>query len=164
MNKEIYLNDENATATLASSLASLLVIEDVIAIYGDLGVGKTAFTRHLIHNLIGHNNDQVTSPTFNLVQLYETQKGTVWHFDLMRLANKHDVYELAIEEAFNFGISVIEWPGIIEDILPKDRLELHFYFADAGASVQDISSCRRGVIIKAFGKWCERILLLNRNL
>ena len=123
------LPDEAATADLASTLATLARVADVLALSGDLGAGKTTFARAFIRARTGETDD-VPSPTFTLVQAYEDAKGTVYHFDLLRIAAPEDAYELGIEEALAEGISLIEWPDRLGSLLPRDRLNITFAFAD----------------------------------
>lgn len=102
------------TKFLANFFADLVKEQDVIVLFGDLGVGKTTFARFFINAFCG-SNLAVPSPSFSLLQNY----GAVWHFDLYRLDNIDDVYELGIEEALDKGITIIEWPQIIMPALPK---------------------------------------------
>ena len=112
-------------AEIAQYIISTIKIGDVIALRGNLGAGKTTLSKFIINIL---KNDQekereeVTSPTFNLVTTYDSDKGEIWHFDLYRLENKNEVFELGIEDAFQQAITIIEWPEIIENIIPIDRL------------------------------------------
>ncbi|MDR1488583.1 MAG: tRNA (adenosine(37)-N6)-threonylcarbamoyltransferase complex ATPase subunit type 1 TsaE [Holosporales bacterium] len=83
-------------------------------LYGDLGSGKTTFTQFFINRLLINKTDVVTSPTFNMVQIYETIKGGIWHADLYRVKNKTELEELGLIEAMHSNICIIEWPKIIE--------------------------------------------------
>lgn len=112
-----------ATHRLAHRLARMAKPGDVIALLGDLGVGKTEFARAFIRTLTDENED-VPSPTFTLVQTYEGRSGDIWHFDLYRLESPEDAYELGIEEAFHNAISLIEWPDRLGPYLPRNRLEV----------------------------------------
>ena len=123
------LPDETATATLAARLAALARPGDVIALSGDLGAGKTAFARAFIHARGGAG--EVPSPTFTLVQVYELAGGAVWHFDLYRVRDPDEAWELGIEEAFHDGISLIEWPDRLGPLLPPRRLDIALDFAAA---------------------------------
>lgn len=127
--KKIHIVNIEATETLALKLASVITKGDVITFKGNLGAGKTTLIKALIKNL-ANKNIEVTSPTFNLLHLYETTRGEIWHFDLYRLKNMHEAYELGIEDAFVYGISLIEWPEIITDILPDNRLDIEISFND----------------------------------
>jgi tRNA threonylcarbamoyladenosine biosynthesis protein TsaE len=118
----LVLADETATASLAAALAARALPGDVLTLSGVLGAGKTSFARFFIRALgIG---EEVPSPTFTLVQTYETTRGTVWHFDLYRLTSPEEVWELGFEEALIAGIILIEWPERIGALLPRERLDL----------------------------------------
>lgn len=117
----IDLPDLAATDRLAAAVAPLLRRGDVIALAGDLGAGKTTFARALIRTLAGKGTE-VPSPTFTLVQTYETPAGTIWHFDLYRIGAHDEVWELGIEDAFAGGISLIEWPERLGGLMPADHL------------------------------------------
>ena len=97
---------------------------DVIGLCGALGSGKTAFARAFIRARLGRPQEEVPSPTFTLVQLYEHAAGAIWHFDLYRLSAPEDAYELGIEDAFSNAVSLIEWPETLGDLMPADWLEV----------------------------------------
>jgi tRNA threonylcarbamoyladenosine biosynthesis protein TsaE len=122
------LPDETATAALAARIAALAVPGDIIALRGDLGTGKTAFARAFIQAC--GNQDEVPSPTFTLVQIYDAGPTVIWHFDLYRIRAPEAAWELGIEDAFIAGISLIEWPERMGPLLPDRRLELGFAFGD----------------------------------
>lgn len=114
------------TQALAQALAPLLKRQDVVLLEGDLGSGKTAFCRALIQTLTSQD-EEVPSPTFTLVQTYPTlEEEMVWHFDLYRLKEAEEVWELGIEEAFSEGISLIEWPDRLPYMPSKKRLKITF--------------------------------------
>lgn len=123
------LPDEAATAALAARIAPQARPGDVIALKGDLGVGKTSFARAFIRAR-GEAGEEVPSPTFTLVQVYEAAAASVWHFDLYRLGSAEDAWELGIEEAFAGGISLIEWPERLGSLLPRRRLEIALAFGE----------------------------------
>jgi tRNA threonylcarbamoyladenosine biosynthesis protein TsaE len=123
------LPDEAATAALASRVAALVVPGDIIALKGDLGAGKTSFARAFI-SALGDAHEEVPSPTFTLVQIYQTDAVAVWHFDLYRLNTAEEAWELGIEEAFASGVSLIEWPERLGSLLPRRRLEITLDFGD----------------------------------
>jgi tRNA threonylcarbamoyladenosine biosynthesis protein TsaE len=127
----IDLPDEAATIDLGARLAAFVREKDVVALHGDLGAGKTSLARGFIRALAGAD-EEVPSPTFTLVQTYETAKGTIWHFDFYRLRAADEAWELGIEEAFAGGISLIEWPERIGALLPKERLDVTLEMAGAG--------------------------------
>jgi tRNA threonylcarbamoyladenosine biosynthesis protein TsaE len=117
----IELPDEAATCALAAGLARHTRQGDVIGLSGPLGSGKTTFARAFIGAGIGAG--EVPSPTFTLVEVYQSLTGpAVWHFDLYRLEKPEDAYELGIEDAFAEGISLIEWPERLGALLPPGHL------------------------------------------
>jgi tRNA threonylcarbamoyladenosine biosynthesis protein TsaE len=127
--KSLDLPDVAATAALAQAVAGRVRQGDVIALFGDLGAGKTTFARAFIHALSDGTDETVPSPTFTLVQVYERAPAPVWHFDLYRLEQPEEVYELGFEDALAQGISLIEWPERLGPLLPRDRLDLRLMFA-----------------------------------
>ena len=91
---------------------------------GKLGIGKTTLVKFILKNYLGKEIN-VNSPTFSLVNLYEINNLRIWHYDLYRLKNKSEIYNLDIELALR-DCTIIEWPEIIEDILPNDRINIYF--------------------------------------
>lgn len=147
------LGDEGATVRLARQVAAVAHAGDVIALSGGLGVGKTRFARAFIDALQG-DRDEVPSPTFTLVQTYDTPAGTIWHFDLYRLNRPEEAYELGIEEALADGIVLIEWPERLTGLLPAERLDVALDFTDAQAAVE---SEARQVELTGHGRWAPRL-------
>jgi tRNA threonylcarbamoyladenosine biosynthesis protein TsaE len=115
------------TEAIATRIASQLRISDVLLLKGELGTGKSTFARALIQALCGKQT-VVPSPTFTLVQTYETPLFTLWHFDLYRLKHVQEIFELGIEEAWGCGVSIIEWPERLGTYLPQDFLEIEFKY------------------------------------
>ena len=113
------------TERLAARLAPHTAPGDVIGLCGALGSGKTAFARAFIRARLGRDAEEVPSPTFTLVQLYAHAAGAIWHFDLYRLDQPEDAYELGIEDAFAGAISLVEWPEKLGAIVPGDWLQVH---------------------------------------
>ena len=122
------LKDADATALLGAALAKLVGPGDVVALWGDLGAGKTSFARALIQaQLAAHGKiEDVPSPTFTLVQTYETPKLEIWHVDLYRITHPEEVIELGVEDAIPDSLVLIEWPGRMGPYLPQDRLDVFF--------------------------------------
>ena len=151
----ISLAGPEATVVVAARLAPLARSGDVIALSGDLGMGKTTFARGFINALAasdGQAPEDVPSPTFTLVQTYPFAAFTVWHIDLYRIERPDDALELGIEEAFANGVSLIEWPDRLGPHLPADRLEIAFLPgpADAGADAREL-------VFDAPGGWRKRV-------
>ena len=113
------LADETATEQLGATLAARLRPGDVVGLQGELGSGKTTLARAILRAAAGDPELIVPSPTFTLVEVYETGRGTFWHFDLYRLETPEQVFELGWEEALAEGIVLIEWPQRLGDLLPK---------------------------------------------
>ncbi len=112
------------TQILAQKIGSFLQPCDVVLLRGDLGAGKTALAREII-TFLNPQIKAVPSPTFTLSQTYETSKGFLWHYDLFRLKDPEEVFELGIEEAFGTGISLIEWPERLGNLrLPSSLLDV----------------------------------------
>jgi len=146
--QELVLADEAATTAFATSLAKLAEPGDVIALRGTLGVGKTVFARAFIRRLT-EAGEEVPSPTFTLVQTYESDVAPVYHFDLYRIEEPDEVYELDIEDAFAEGISLIEWPNRMEALLPCERLDVEIRHGDKDGA--------RTLTLSAEGSWAERL-------
>jgi tRNA threonylcarbamoyl adenosine modification protein YjeE len=140
------INKLNETKELAKNLAPLLKKKDVITFKGNLGAGKTTFIKFLIQSLIS-KNVSVTSPTFNLVQIYETTNFSLWHFDMYRIKNSEEVFETGYEQALSEGVSLIEWPENIQEFLPKDRLDV----------IINLNNLNNRIIeFKPYGTWKNR--------
>lgn len=134
------LPTEAVTIAFARCLARDVRPGDVIALEGDLGAGKTLFARALINALPGSDGkpaeEEVPSPTFTLVQLYERQPAPVWHFDLYRIERPEDAWELGLEEAFAEGVSLIEWPERLGRLLPAGALTVRLEQGETGRHVR----------------------------
>jgi len=113
------LPDEAATEQLGATLAQRLRPRDVVALIGGLGAGKTTLARAILRAASGDDALVVPSPTFTLVEVYDTGRGTFWHFDLYRLEQPEQVFELGWEDALAEGIVLIEWPERLGALLPE---------------------------------------------
>jgi tRNA threonylcarbamoyl adenosine modification protein YjeE len=119
----VRLADMAATARLGARIAAGLSIGDTVALSGDLGAGKTTLARAILQALdVG---ERVPSPTFTLVQSYDTPKLVVRHYDLYRLEDPREMDELGLDEALDEGVALIEWPEHAGNRLPPDRLHIH---------------------------------------
>lgn len=121
--KDFILNSEDDSIKLAIGIARQIKKGSVVTFSGDLGSGKTFFCRHIIKHLCG-NHTKVVSPTFNLLQIYQAGSFDIYHFDLYRVNYLEEIYELGIEEAFADQVCLIEWPFIIDNILPHDVISI----------------------------------------
>lgn len=119
MYKETLSHSEEDTVAIARDLARDLPERKILFLEGDLGAGKSVFARALIRELAQEPDLTVPSPTFNLLQTYETPKGTVWHYDLYRLKEPEEMEELSWDDALSNGIVLIEWPEKLEYLKPK---------------------------------------------
>lgn len=124
---------EKETLKYAAQFAQSLKQGDIVALHGTLGTGKTVFSKGIIQALC-HTNTDVPSPTFTIVQSYDSEKGTLYHFDFYRLKNPEEAYEIGIEDAFTDGICLIEWPDKIGTLLPKKHINVFL-------SIQDNMHC-----------------------
>jgi len=113
------LPDERATDELGATLAARLRVGDVVGLKGELGAGKTTLARAILRAAAEDPRLIVPSPTFTLVEVYETPRGSFWHFDLYRLEAPDQVFELGWEEALAEGIALVEWPDRLGPLLPR---------------------------------------------
>jgi tRNA threonylcarbamoyladenosine biosynthesis protein TsaE len=125
------LKDEAATARLGTALARTLGVGEAICLSGPLGAGKSTLARALVRALTRPDED-VPSPTFTLVQFYEGPRLKVAHFDLYRLSDPDEAYEIGLDEALDDGAAVIEWPERLEGSLPPDRLDVEIALDGVG--------------------------------
>jgi tRNA threonylcarbamoyladenosine biosynthesis protein TsaE len=147
----IALADEAATRDLGQRLARLVRPGDVLALGGDLGAGKTTLARALVRALTDPD-EEVPSPTFTLVQGYDTDAGPLWHFDLYRLERPDDAVELGLDDALADGITLIEWPERLGALLPRRRLDVVLAAHGDG---------RVARLIDAGGAWADRLASLT---
>lgn len=119
------LDSPLATAALADAMAGYLRPSDTLLLSGDIGAGKTHFARALITELLEVPED-VPSPSFTLVQEYDTRAGPLWHADLYRLSGPDDVVELGLLEAFDEAICLVEWPDRLGVETPASALSISF--------------------------------------
>ncbi|HMP62262.1 MAG TPA: tRNA (adenosine(37)-N6)-threonylcarbamoyltransferase complex ATPase subunit type 1 TsaE, partial [Phenylobacterium sp.] len=117
------LPDEAATDALGRALAPRLGRGEALCLAGPLGAGKSTLARALIRALTTPDED-VPSPTFTLVQFYEGRGLPLAHFDLYRLTDPDEAYEIGLDEALEDGAALIEWPQRLEGRLPPDRLDI----------------------------------------
>lgn len=118
------LRSPEATARFAALLADRLGPGDILCLDGDLGAGKTHFARALIQHLQAADGrvEDVPSPTFTLVQIYEAAGQEIWHADLYRLGDPQEVDELGLTDAFDTAICLVEWPDRLGEEMPARAL------------------------------------------
>ena len=132
---------------ISKKILSNLSSTDCLFLLGELGSGKTTFTRSLVHQLQEKNKvnkTEVLSPTFNLLYEYEIKSIKVMHYDLYRLKVVKEIDQLGFFENLENVITIIEWPEIIKKDI-EDRLEISFYY--------EKESENRKIDFKGFGKW-----------
>lgn len=126
------LPDEAATARLGAAIAAALRPGEAVCLSGPLGAGKSTLARALVRALTTPD-EEVPSPTFTLVQFYEGPRLAIAHFDLYRLSDPDEAYEIGLDEALDAGAAVIEWPQRLEGRLPPDRLDVEIELAEDDA-------------------------------
>lgn len=119
----IFLANDAATDRLAVWLAPFLGGGDAVLLHGPLGAGKSHFARALIRARL-HRMEEVPSPSFTLVQVYDDADAEIWHADLYRLSHPDDVLELGLVDAFATAICLVEWPERLGPLAPPDALHL----------------------------------------
>lgn len=111
------------TEALGRRLAALAQAGDVILLEGPIGAGKSCLARAFIRSRLGRE-EEVPSPTFTLVQVYEAPGADIWHADLYRLTHPDEVWELGLDDAFASAICLVEWPDRLGTHVPADALRL----------------------------------------
>lgn len=132
--RRFVFHSPDATAGFARALAPGLGAGDVLLLEGEIGGGKTHFARALIQARLeadGAPVEDVPSPTFTLVQTYDTGQIEIWHADLYRLTHVAEVEELGLSEAFDEAICLVEWPDRLGDLAPAGAVVLRFAPGDA---------------------------------
>lgn len=123
MNKFISKSEQD-TIDFAYNLASKLHTGDIIVLSGELGSGKTKFTQGILKFFNLEN--EISSPTFTIVNEYNSDNQNIYHFDVYRLADSDEFYAIGGDEYFEKGICIIEWGEIIKDILPDNYIQIYF--------------------------------------
>ena len=135
------------TQNFSENISKIIGPGDIIFLYGEIGVGKTTFARFCINYLEGKNgikNSDVLSPTFNIVYDYDVKDIKILHYDLYRIKNYKDIFQLGMFETLKEHIKIVEWPELIKP-KPRDRIDILFKYSQLTDS--------RKVEIIGFGKW-----------
>jgi len=130
-NSKIDISSENSTKELAKNLTYYLKGGEIIYLYGEMGVGKTTFVKYFINQFQENNNisiTEVTSPTFNLLNEYQLNNIVIKHYDLFRLKNKLEIYNLDLFENNKNIITLIEWPQLIDKEKSIKTINLTFSY------------------------------------
>lgn len=135
---------ENETISFATKLASKLKSKDIIILSGDLGAGKTRFTKGILEYF--NLSSEVSSPTFTIVNEYIAPNINIYHFDLYRLSSIDEFEAIGGEEYFNNGLCIIEWGELLEPILPENYIKITFNMLDENS---------RQLCIETFGNRFE---------
>lgn len=150
------LSSEEDTRQFASALGEQLHPGDTVLLYGDIGAGKTFLARALIQSL-QIQSEEVPSPTFTLIQTYETRAGDIWHCDLYRIGSIGEIEELGLIDVFQTSICLIEWPDRLGSLAPKDALAITLQSDDANPDQ------RYATLDWTTGRWDIRAPLLTRE-
>lgn len=133
---------EEDTIEFASKFASKLNKSDIVVLSGELGSGKTKFVQGILKYF--GLEDEISSPTFTIVNEYHAEQINIYHFDVYRLEDVDEFYAMGGEEYFENGICFIEWGEMIESILPSNYIKITFKKNDENEEYRELQ-------IEAFG-------------
>ena len=142
-------HNESETKKIASLLASKLQRGDIVVLSGDLGSGKTKFTEGFLSHW--ELEDEISSPTFTIVNEHKQNDTNIYHLDVYRLADMGEFYAIGGTEYFTNGICVIEWGELIEDILPQNYIKISFSKDENDDSIRYLD-------FKAYGERLQNII------
>ena len=129
---KIDISLEKNTESISKKFSNFIKKGDIVFFYGEIGVGKTTFIKHLINNLQRKNELELTevlSPTFNIVNEYKINEMAINHYDLFKMKDPKELYNIGIFEDNSEMVTLVEWPEIISK-KPKKIIELYFNYED----------------------------------
>lgn len=136
--KKIFLENEESTKKIGEIIGEKLFNGAILCLNGDLGAGKTTLTKSIAKAL--RIDEDITSPTFTIVNEYTDGSIPLYHFDVYRIGEADEMYDIGFDEYINSdGVCIIEWSSIIRDILPKERLEINLNYSGMGREMEIIS-------------------------
>ncbi len=136
--KKIFLENEESTKKIGEIIGEKLFNGAILCLNGDLGAGKTTLTKSIAKAL--KIDEDITSPTFTIVNEYTEGSIPIYHFDVYRIGEPDEMYDIGFDEYINSdGVCIIEWSSIIRDILPKERLEINLNYSGTGREMEIIS-------------------------
>lgn len=144
-NYKFVSKNELDTKNFAKKLASKLKRKDVVVLTGELGSGKTKFAEGFL-SYFGLENE-ISSPTFNIVNEYKKDDINIYHFDVYRLEDSSEFYEIGGEEYFENGICLIEWGELIEDALPNNYIHIVFEKDSSNENIRILNIKSKEVLI-----------------
>lgn len=144
---------EEETARAGAALGPVLRTGDIVLLEGDVGAGKTHFARALIQSILLEPED-VPSPTFTLVQVYDTRNGALWHTDLYRVSADTEIDELGLMGAFDEAICLVEWPDRLGPLTPRTALTI---------TIQSNGDGRTATLQWTDPRWSDRLEQVTAN-
>jgi tRNA threonylcarbamoyladenosine biosynthesis protein TsaE len=144
---ELRLSAPEDLERLGAALAVRLGRGEAVCLFGPLGAGKSTLARGLIRALTDSAQD-VPSPTFTLMQVYEGPRFPIAHFDLYRLRSPEEAFEAGLDEALDVGAAVVEWSERLGEALPPDRLDVRLEIAEEGGRIATLAG---------HGRWVGRL-------
>lgn len=144
-NYKFISQNELDTKNFAKKIASKLKPKDVVVLTGELGSGKTKFAEGFL-SYFGLENE-ISSPTFNIVNEYKKDNINIYHFDVYRLEDSSEFYEIGGEEYFENGICLIEWGELIEDVLPNNYIHIVFEKDSSNENIRILNVKSKEVLI-----------------
>ncbi len=129
---KIDISLEKSTEYISKKFSNFIKKGDIIFLYGEIGVGKTTFIKHLVNNLQNKKKIKLTevpSPTFNIVNEYKIKEIVINHYDLFKIKDPKELYNIGIFEDNLEMVTLVEWPEIISN-KPKKIIELYFSYED----------------------------------